>query len=556
MRFCVLPLIAALVLAAPAAAAPELEVHARTELRLGAIRKDYDDRYVLSGQLVDRFSGQGIAHQEVSLAIAGRTYRVYTGEDGTFEVRVAAPAGKQDIEVRFEGADFLDQAQVVVEDVDVTKNPVDLAIATAGDNAAARITVTATTGGAAVQLPVDLYVGPAEADPDDLVKKATVTTGGAPFVLTRKDAGGAGDRRVRAVFRGDDVYNPATADATVELATSTTTSLTAGGAEVAYEDDVTLRGTVTDEDGRGVPRAPVALQADGRRVAQAVTGGDGAFRFSIEGETLGVGPRALQAVVEPTEGWMRASRSEVVHVTVAAPQPVPLSYTIAAFAITALVAAGFFAARNRPWQKLRRAAPGDGERPPGEAPAEPAAGLVLARPSLVSTLRRAADHGVSGLVRDAIRHRPLAGARVALRLGDAVQVAITGADGAFAFEDLAPGEWRAEVALAAHVTERFAVTIPHRGELRGARVDLMPVRERIFTLYKRAALPLLPDPARWGVWSPRQVFEHVRRRQPARALAELTDFVEASYFSAELPGEDRLPEAEGRVEAALREQVV
>jgi hypothetical protein len=175
---------------------------------------------------------------------------------------------------------------------------------------------------------------------------------------------------------------------------------------------------------------------------------------------------------------------------------------------------------------------------------------------MISTLRRPGDHGFAGVVRDAIRHRPLPGARIVLRRGEQVLEGHAGVDGGFGFENLAPGEWGAEVSIRGHVRERFPVIVPHRGELRGVRVDLMPVRERIFTLYKRAALPALPDPARWGIWSPRQVFDHVRSRRPAKALADLTDFVEEAYFAAVQPDEDRLPEAEGLVEAAVREHVV
>jgi hypothetical protein len=104
-----------------------------------------------------------------------------------------------------------------------------------------------------------------------------------------------------------------------------------------------------------------------------------------------------------------------------------------------------------------------------------------------------------------------------------------------------------------YVTESFAVTIPHRGELRDARVDLLPVRERIFQLYREVAEPLLPRPDLWGVWTPRQIFDHVRKNHPARALSGLTDYVEEKYFSARLPAESELPEAEARV-AAVREE--
>jgi len=558
VRFPLIAVLVAAVLAtgAPghdARAAPQLEVHARTELRLRPIRKDYGDVYVLSGTLVDRFSGEGIGGETVRLEVAGQRVSAVTGQDGTFEIKVRAPGGRQDIDVEFEGSALLEPSNVKLEDVDVDKNAVDLELSTTAAAGSVSIAVRASIAGAPVELPVTLFVGPADAAPETLTRVAQLDAGGAPFTLTRVGAGGPGMRRVRVVFAGDGTNNPAAADATVELATATTTVLAVRSTSVAFEDDAVATGRVLDEDGHPVARASVALIADGRRVATAVTRKDGAFRFAVEGATLGQGDAALQATVEPTEGWMRGSRSEVVHVTVAAPQPVPIAYTLAAFALTALVAGGFFAARTRPWQRFRRAAREEGERTPEDAPAEPTAGLVPGRASLVSTLRRAADSGVTGVVRDAIRHRPIDGAIVSVTLGEQTETLTTGADGSFAIENLAPGEWKVEVARAAHVTERFAITIPHRGELRGARIDLMPVRERIFTLYKRAALPLLPDPARWGVWSPRQVFDHVRRRRPARALADLTDFVEATYFAAEQPDESRLPDAETRVDAAIAE---
>ena len=89
---------------------------------------------------------------------------------------------------------------------------------------------------------------------------------------------------------------------------------------------------------------------------------------------------------------------------------------------------------------------------------------------------------------------------------------------------------------------QFAVSIPHRGELRGVRVDLVPVRERVFQLYRRAAEPVLPEARLWGIWSPRQIVDHVRSKRPSPALAELTDFVEEVYFSSRLAAETVLPQ--------------
>ena len=46
-------------------------------------------------------------------------------------------------------------------------------------------------------------------------------------------------------------------------------------------------------------------------------------------------------------------------------------------------------------------------------------------------------------------------------------------------------------------------------------VDLVPVRERVFQLYRRAAEPSLPEARLWGIWSPRQIMDHVRTKKPS-----------------------------------------
>src|SRR5690606_10927463 len=117
----------------------------------------------------------------------------------------------------------------------------------------------------------------------------------------------------------------------------------------------------------------------------------------------------------------------------------------------------------KPWRKLGR------PRRPAEVPSEEPetahvqGGLVTAKPGVVATLRRPSDDGFSGVVRDAVRGRPVADATVALVFGDLEHSLRTAPDGSFAIESLPPGDWRAEVAAAGHVTERFTVTIPHRG---------------------------------------------------------------------------------------------
>ena len=126
--------------------------------------------------------------------------------------------------------------------------------------------------------------------------------------------------------------------------------------------------------------------------------------------------------------------------------------------------------------------------------------------------------------------------------------------GDFAVERLAPGTWAGKARAPGYVTEAFSVAIPHRGELRGVRIDLMPVRERVFQIYRDVAWGLLPGPQLWGIWTPREIFDHVRGRRPAGALGALTDFVEETYFSPRVPDEAILADASSRARAAMVER--
>jgi hypothetical protein len=360
--------------------------------------------------------------------------------------------------------------------------------------------------------------------------------------------------RLRASFAGDDTRQALSRDVLVELTSTTTTTMTLSATQLAYEDDLVATGTVTDDDGNAVALAAVTLTSGDRRLAQGTTTTSGTYRFSIEAQILGQGDLGLQVQADPGKSYVKASRSQPAIVHVAAPQPVPVSYTIAAFVATLLAGGAFFVARKKPWLRLRRPVP-PAEVPSQEGESEAVhGGVVVAKPGLVSTLRRAADDGFAGVVRDTVRGRPIGEAVVRLVFADTERETRTGTDGTFAIEKLGVGEWRAEVAAPGHVSERFTVTIPHRGELRGVRVDLVPVRERVFQLYRRAAEPILPEARLWGIWSPRQIVDHVRTKRPSPALAELTDFVEEIYFSPRLATETALAHAQERVTRAIDER--
>ena len=154
----------------------------------------------------------------------------------------------------------------------------------------------------------------------------------------------------------------------------------------------------------------------------------------------------MQVQADPGKSYVKPSRSSAVDIRIAAPQPVPVSYTVAAFVATVLAGAAFFLARNRPWQRLRKPAPpaeraGEedetfaADRSAGSSPREPGLRVDAAPPERRRLRRRRPRH----------RARPAARRRDrALVLGDDSRTSgRTGDDGAFAFEASTPGEWRA-----------------------------------------------------------------------------------------------------------------
>ncbi len=550
-----------------------VDIRARTQLALVSVKTVDSTNVEVVGYLRDKLTGQGIANEQVTLEIGTARKTVTTGPDGGFTTTLPAAPGTVQVALDYQGDERLEKADRLSVTTDPMRSPVTLELVkTIDDPAGARIRITATADGEVITLPVALEIAPVttweETERTQVMSHVAIVTKrpvgaswtklrtvqtGEEILLTRREAGGPGTYLLRALYAGDDRHQRAEQTVTIEMASGSLTTMSVSSTKLAFEDDLVAKGTVTDDDKKPL-KAAVTLMSGDRRLAQGTTNDAGAYRFEIESELIGHGQFGIQVQAEPGVSFIKSSRSNPQIVQIAPPQPVPVAYTIAAFVATVLAAGAFFAARSKPWQKLRR------PQPPAEVPSERGeieqvqGGLVTAKPGVVATLRRPSDDGFAGVVRDTVRGRPVDGAIVLLVLGGQERTVRTGSDGSFAIEKLEAGEWRAEAAATGHVTERFTVSLPHRGELRGVRVDLVPVRERVFQLYRRAAEPVLPEARLWGIWSPRQIVDHVRTKRPSPALSELTDFVEEIYFSARLSEETVLPQAEGRVTRALDER--
>jgi hypothetical protein len=212
-------------------------------------------------------------------------------------------------------------------------------------------------------------------------------------------------------------------------------------------------------------------------------------------------------------------------------------------ALTLLAAALFMTTRDRRWRGwiARRRAVRHEAAPP------PLSGLTESRPRLLSTLRGRADHGLTGVVVDATDDHPLATATVVARsaAGEG-RTATVDEMGAFALEGLPSGPILVSISAPGYVGEQFTRTLPHRGELRGARVRLVPVRARIFDAWRRAAAPLYPSPRVADIMTPRELLHHVDGHNliPNEPLTQLTSLVEAAVWAAHAPSTQDLDEAE------------
>jgi hypothetical protein len=184
--------------------------------------------------------------------------------------------------------------------------------------------------------------------------------------------------------------------------------------------------------------------------------------------------------------------------------------------------------------------------------AAPVPGLRVARPGIMSSLRRATDHGFTGRVCDVVRGQAVGGALLVLRSGAERREIVTDDDGHFETQ-LPDGWWQVEVSAHGYVTETVRAPIPHRGELRGARIDLLPVREKVFAIYRQVAAPLLPKPELWGVWTPREILDHARAARTGGAFGQLTTLVEETYFSMRVPDETVVATAQASAAAAAGE---
>jgi hypothetical protein len=539
-------------------AAPVITVRGEATLQLRQlVRLEGVTR--LAGSLRDATTQQPLVNRRVRVRIdvASTRHRsvARTDQAGAFRVQLRTSGAVHLLALSFEGDTLYAATTLPPRMVDVSKPTVALRLQMPprldASKREQRLEVEALVGDQRVALPITLHLR--EPSPKLLARARTQAKAAVRLTLPTASLGRPGAKDLSLRFAGDQRFNAAQLRITTTLTTPVTIRLRAARSRVAADGRIALTGDVRDVLGP-IKRAAISLQAMGRHAAAAATRDDGSFSVELDAQRFPPGPLDLRAVLAPSVSWRQPGASKTLSVLIEPPKPIPARLYVIPAAVTALVLLLVLGWRIR-GRFARTAADADeahvealsaDDRPP------PAlrSGLTTAKKQ---RLRRQ-DFGLDGKVWDPVDARPIARATITLRDGDDQRHTLQSDElGRFTVEDLAAGPLALEASCPGYVTERAQLELPHRGSLRGMRIDLVPVRVRILEIYRQVALDLLPKPRLWARWTPRDLLAHVRRRAEVDpALDELSELLERVYWSDAVPDEDDLRRARALADVTAR----
>lgn len=330
--------------------------------------------------------------------------------------------------------------------------------------------------------------------------------------------------------------------------------------------------------------SPAAAATLRRALGTAVSNADGRFVLDLPRLPLRVGASDLIARVVPARRYIRPAVSNEVRLVVTPPEPVSLLYFLLPLFGSALLAGlvwlgrwltpritawlALRRARRRAQQSLAAAGPAS-----GEAAALSTSGISkigLAGVSLGSrsslSLRRTVDTTIDGAVHDAAFGQAIAGASISLTPlspDPAAQQRATesDADGRFVLSQLRAGRCVLRIAAPGYQAQELVASVPHRGELRGITVRLLPLRVRLFAEWQRVAVAYYGEAGVVQTRTPQDFLQEAQRGPagsagragglqtavPAHvlpALRRLTTLVEEAYYSSRTCSDAMLQESE------------
>jgi hypothetical protein len=360
--------------------------------------------------------------------------------------------------------------------------------------------------------------------------------------------------------------------------------------EVAQGSRLRLGGSLRDETGPlGGELVDIEASGGGERrlLGSAVTDFFGHFELTVDKLLLPIGSGFITARLTPTptprHRHVRPGPTPELALQVLPPEPLSLLYFLLPLGLSGLGwllwrGGRLIAARLAAWRLARRQRDGrlSPLAPSSRSPQGPAAageaGVTLGsrspRPTL--TLRRTVDSAIDGAVHDAVFGPSLPSASLhilPLASGAPLEDVQVDSQGQFRIAALPAGRYVLRASAPGYLSEEFAATIPHRGELRAITIRLMPLRARIHAEWQRVANAYYSDELRQQTGTPRELLDEATAPRPTapaatasplhspspaelERLQRLTALVEQSYYSPRLCTKEMLSEAE-RLAAAL-----
>ncbi|MEK6608495.1 MAG: hypothetical protein AABZ30_12615 [Myxococcota bacterium] len=360
------------------------------------------------------------------------------------------------------------------------------------------LAISARAGGAAVSLPILVE--------DERGREiAQAKSLPARIEIDSLRLGAPGPARLIARFAGDRRYAPAEAMLDTTVVTEVRVTLASDDDLVRLGREIAVGGEVHDAAGP-VAGAAVSILVQGALAQAATTDALGRFAARLETDGWPPGRVEIHARTQSDVPWRRAGLSSAVRVRIAARS------SLDARALGVLTAACAAALALLALARLRE----------GRVVAAPSATLASTGllPVLAAGERPASpfDLGVELLLWDGFDAHPIAGGR--LVIGGRAHVA--GVDGRIAILALPAGAHEATVEAPGYAPCRVRLSVPHRGELRGARVALRSARAEALACYRDAVEPTLGSA--WRLRTPGEVAV----LQPA--LAETCASFAARYF--------------------------
>ncbi len=557
-------------------------------------------------------SARSFAGQRISLELFGngrllqRTL-VYTDTSGAASYRFSGlPVGRYRILARYDGDIERDSSQAVL-DVDFDKRPVELDLNVSSRvgiaepivvKAALRIAGQPQPGRIALRVG-DNYRAMLQLDQAGGSDSIRLLPRPLPGTLISVEARFAGDEQTASALSRREVQITTQARVTVEISTRRATSGVGLGAplEIAQGERLSITGTAFDETGPLIGEAVDIEAGEGetrRRLGSVLTDGNGRYQLEILKLPLRPGAAFISAVVTPQRHYIRLGRSAELPIQVLPPEPVSLLYFLLPVLLSSLLLLGIWSGqkwlpRLLAWRARRHAvfkatSAAAASEPSAELPLCGTAGVTLGARNLRGplTLRRTVDSTISGVVSDAVFGATIAEAKlqcisVSVGSGDAAKsdeatglVESSTAEGRFAFSQLPAGRYLLRSSAPGYLPEEFVANLPHRGELQGLIIRMMPLRVRIHAQWQRVAAAFYGDEARLPTRTPRELLRDVQEPLPSgqaalgtrpapgswnlQALQRLTMLVEQSYYSGRLCADDGLQEATALADALLSQQ--